>query len=64
MNADYNPVRIFCAWSKTMSVTYVTIADSRTAELQSGLRSKILNQMTTKIEESNASYEGTSKLFY
>lgn len=57
MNADFNPVRVFCSWSKTKCVTYVTIADSRTAELQSGLRSKILNQLSTKIEESNATHE-------
>ena len=61
MNADFNPVKVFCAWSKTMSVTYVTIADSRTAELQNGLKSKIINQMSTKIEESYAIHEGMKK---
>mmetsp|Transcript_2683 Transcript_2683/g.2340 ORF Transcript_2683/g.2340 Transcript_2683/m.2340 type:complete len:91 (+) Transcript_2683:759-1031(+) len=54
MNIDYTPTRIFCGWSKTMSVTAITIADSRTSELSTGLKNKVLTQLASKIEESCA----------
>lgn len=62
MNINYNPIRIHCAWSKTMSVTYVTIADTRTSDAPINLQQKILSQLITKIEESYACHDGKSKM--
>jgi len=63
MNINYHPVRIHCAWSKTMSVTYVTIADTRTSDASTNLQQKILSQLITKIEESYACHDGDRTLF-
>jgi hypothetical protein len=58
MSADFTPVRVLTAWSKTMSVSYLTIADSRTTELQPVLKQKILSQLSLKYEEGNVFNDG------
>lgn len=54
MNNEFFPVRILTAWSKTINVTYVTIADCRTSELQNSMKHKVLGQLITKFEEKYA----------
>jgi len=51
-NKDFTPVKILCTWSKTMNVTYITMADSRTTEFAPSVKQKILSTLTNKIEES------------
>jgi hypothetical protein len=46
-----------------MSVTYVTIADTRTSDASTNLQQKILSQLITKIEESYACHDGNRTLF-
>ncbi len=54
MNNEFFPVRILSAWSRTLNVTYVTIADCRTAELQNSMKHKVLGTLINKFEEKYA----------
>ena len=51
---DFTPVRIFCTWSKTISVTYVTIADTRTVEDPVKIKDKVITTLIQKTEETHA----------
>jgi len=54
MNNEFFPVRILCAWSKTLNVSYVTIADCRTSELHNSTKHKVLGTLISKFEEKYA----------
>jgi hypothetical protein len=64
MGNDFTPVRVLTAWSKTMNVTYLTIADSRTTELQPVLKQKVLSQLSAKYEEGNVFNDGKLSSFF
>lgn len=51
---EFTPLRISCTWSKSISVTYVTIADTRTLDVPAKVKDKVLSTLIQKTEESNA----------
>ena len=51
---DLAPIKILTAWSKTMSVTYLTIADTRTVDQPNPAKDKILSLMIQKLDEYSA----------
>jgi len=54
MNPDFHPLRVMCTWSKSLNVTYVTIADTRPVQMAPTLKQKVLTTLTSKIEENYA----------
>jgi hypothetical protein len=54
MNSEYYPVRVMTAWSKTLNVTYLNIADCRASDVQSALKHKVLASLIGKYEEQYA----------
>lgn len=53
-STDFTPVRLMTTWSRSMSITYITIADCRTLDLTSQIKTKIITTLTQKIEDSSA----------
>ena len=58
MNNDLIPVRVLCSWSKTTNLTYVTLADTRPLDINSGMKHKIIGMLTSKFEENQAFNDG------
>jgi len=54
MNSDFAPVRVLCSWSKSVNITYVTLADTRAVQLTSHAKQKVLGTLISKIEEHHA----------
>lgn len=50
-NIDFQPTRVLCTWSKSLSVIYVTLADTRAVELSKMLKGKFVSTITSKLEE-------------
>lgn len=48
---DFVPVRLLSTWSRTMSVTYITIADCRTLDAAGQVRTKLFSTLIQKFEE-------------
>eukprot|EP00828_Plagiopyla_frontata_P043849 TRINITY_DN6990_c0_g1_i2.p1 TRINITY_DN6990_c0_g1~~TRINITY_DN6990_c0_g1_i2.p1 ORF type:complete len:249 (+),score=40.82 TRINITY_DN6990_c0_g1_i2:31-777(+) len=46
--SEFTPVRLLSTWSKTISIVYVTFADSRGAEVPNQIKNKIFQTLTTK----------------
>ena len=54
MCLDFTATRILCSWSKSLSITYVTLADTRQSDLPSISKQKVLSTLIAKVEESSA----------
>jgi hypothetical protein len=48
---DLIPMRLYSKWSKSISVTYLVIADFRKVKVTTGIRDKIADQVHSKWEE-------------
>jgi len=64
MNPDFHPLRVMCTWSKSLNVTYVTLADTRPVPIAASLKHKILSTLTAKIEENYATNNSNSPSFF
>lgn len=64
--SEYAPFKINCTWSKTMSLTYLTIADMRTVghELNRAAKLKVINQLASKIDEDQAYLDSKTFNFF
>ena len=62
MCADYTAIKIICSWSKSLSVTYVTFADTRVSDIPSVSKHKVLSTLIAKIEE-NCAIDDSNFLF-
>ena len=52
--SDFTPTRILCTWSKSLSVTYATIADTRPIDTPRIMKDKIISTLIQKLEENCA----------
>ena len=50
-----------CAWSKSISVTYISLADCRTIDLAPAVKTRVFKTLIAKIQEEHAVQH--SKLF-
>lgn len=51
---DISPLKVFTAWSRTMSLTYVTFADIRSVDIGSQAKAKVITTLTQHLEENRA----------
>jgi len=58
MNNEFTPIRVLCSWSRSLNVTYVTLADTRAVQLTSFAKQKVLGTLTSKIEETQSFNNG------
>lgn len=48
---EFTPLKLYCKWSKAVTVCYITIADFRDVKETKKVRDKISNQVNTRWEE-------------
>ena len=51
---DFMPIKVHTTWSKSISLTYISFCDTRTLELNSAAKDKVVTSMVQKIEEHSA----------
>jgi len=51
LGPDFIPLRLYCKWSKALSLTYLMVADFRRVQVTTGIRDKIADQVHCKWEE-------------
>lgn len=49
---EFTPLKLYSKWSKSLSLTYLVVADFRDVQQNKNTRDKIATQVNTKWEES------------
>jgi len=52
-----------CHWSKSLCITYLTIADMRNSDINKALQAKIMNMLISKIDEEHVINDSNDKFF-
>ena len=61
--AEFAPYKINCHWSKSISVTYLSIADMRTTDINKSTKIKIMNTLAAKIDEDQVMNDSKKGLY-